>query len=173
MKKSLVIISLSLILLVILSFVFASGFNGKKTGSTTLPETQPIDEGKSSFFGGILKFFGGNKISDPPSPLPAPLPVPEDKEIPTNGNLGGESCEVFEIEELYIRPGDVGEDWGILNNRYVDFYDNEVLTIDETFSYPLKEGNKYYIAIPSQECYWEASYEEGELHLVTVCLTSE
>ena len=98
----------------------------------------------------------------------------------TNGSLTettsfiGQSCEILEIEEVALRPGDVGEEkGGVLNNRFVDFDRNEILTIDETFSTQLENGKTYYIPIPSQQCYWEASYENGELYILTVCPPAE
>ena len=142
-----------------------------------------------------VRFYCG---SPTPAPIPTPTAVPDDStflvpeygKFPPNqsenltgttgsdltGTTGsiGESCEILEIEEVALRPGDVGEEkGGVLNNRFVDFDRKEILTIDETFSTQLEDGKTYYIPIPSQQCYWEASYENGELYILTVCPPAE
>ena len=159
MKKSLVIISFAFIFLLSLSFVSA-GFWGWLTGKPTLTQINPPKDDGGPFNNFFDLFGGGETIPLPPDNGIGDLPL-------DGGNLGGESCETLEIEELFISPGNVGNE--ALNNRFIDFDDDEVLTIDETFSTQLEEGRKYLIPIPNQKCYWEASYEKGELYLTTIC----
>ena len=175
-RKSLVILSISLILLISVSFVSASWFSnlfdGKAKTSGSAIQTQDnipqIDlKDKCGFFCQIF-----TPPQDEPEPLPEPIPIEINGDGELNGDiLNGESCEILDLEELYISPGNVGVE--ALNNRFIDFDDDEVLTIDETFSTQLKEGRSYLIPIPNQECYWEASYDNGELHMTTVCPVSE
>ena len=188
MKKSLVIISFAFIFLLSVSMVSASWFSelfsGKTSGSAINPNLDLIEvKPKKCFLCNIFPTCndgvknqdetdvdcGGNKCSKCEVEL---IPF-DDQTIPDEGgeSLGGESCETLDIEKLFILPGNVGIE--ALNNRFIDFDDDEVLTIDETFSTQLKEGNKYLIPIPNQECYWDASYEDGELHMVTVCYADE
>ncbi len=89
------------------------------------------------------------------------------------GLNGGSSCDSLEIEEVVLSLGDVGENGGILNNRFIDFDEDGYLIVDEVYAYPLDEGGSYLVPIPNQECHWEASYEGGELYMVTVCDTGE
>ena len=191
MKKSLVILSISLILLISISFVSASWFSelfsgkAKTSGSAITQDFQQSQEVKKCFLCNIFPTCkdgvknqdetgvdcGGNKC---PKCEVKSIPL-DDQTIPPideGGDLlDGESCEILDIEELYISPGNVGVE--ALNNRFIDFDEDEVLTIDETFSTQLKEGNKYLIPIPNQQCYWEADYDGGELYMTTVCPVPE
>jgi len=220
MKKSLVILSISLILLISISFVSASWFSelfsgkAKTSGSAITQDFQQSQEVKKCFLCNIFPTCkdgvknqdetgvdcGGNKC--PKCEVKSVFPtckdgvknqdetgvdcggnkcpkcevksIPLDSQtIPDEGGdlLGGESCEILDLEELYISPGNVGIE--ALNNRFIDFNEDEELIIDETFRTKLKEGNSYLIPIPNQECYWKADYDGGELYMVTVCPVSE
>ncbi len=179
MKKSLVLISFAFIFLLSVSIVSANFFNritGKQISDEPIQFTESKPSPKQNFLDNVFDFFGGGES----------IPIPDDSILPEDGGEliqdGGEfiedtglaeSCEYLEIEEAVLYPGDVGEKGGILNNRYLDFDEDEILTIDETFSTQLKEGATYLVPIPNQECYWEASYEDGELYMVTVCPVEE
>ena len=246
MKKSLVILSISLILLVSLSFVsaesfgmrqtslnyngfpglelswFGNLFGGKATGSAIQTVEKSLKVGESAVYGDVvvkvtninsvdkivdLKATGGPsgektfslnvgknfiydtvqitlsdlipagffnfftataKIKIVSASISNELPPGNgDEETPQDLS----SCETLVIEELYISPGNVGEE--VLNNRFIDFSRDEVLTIDETFSTQLEEGNEYYVPIPNQKCYWKASYKSGELYMITECYVDE
>ena len=188
-QKSLVIMSFAFIFLLSMSIVsagwFSELFSGKATGSSIRnvgldgdpgPSVPPLPSEESNFRN-LWGLFDG-----PLKPVEVPtVPVGSDTILPREDlaedvggdSIGGNGCDLLEIEELVIYPGDVGENGGVLNNRYVDFNDNEELIIDETYAYPLTEGGKYLVPIPNQECYWEASYEDGELYMVTVCNVAE
>ena len=227
MKKSLVILSISLILLISISFISAGWFGGKSTGTAIQAPPAPggnptndyligdtfetlngdqatindvvggevqftligskgtrtfsLAETESDSLSGILVnqinnplFFGATTITitlrEPIESLFSGGELTPNEPIDTNNPASG-SCESFDIEELYISRGNVGNE--ILNNRFIDFDDDEILTVNELFSYPLKEGNKYYVPITNQQCYWEASYEDGELYMITVCPPAE
>ena len=172
MKKSLVIISFAFIFLLSLSVVSA-GFFDWITGKPLSDPVQvqdPIMPPKTNFLDNVFDFFGGGDpvpLDGGDLPLDGGDPVPLDGGDPIIG--GGESCELIDIEEAVLYPGDEGENGGVLNNRFIDFSDDEILTIDETFSTLLEDGNTYLVPIPNQECHWEASYESGELYMITVC----
>jgi len=189
MKKSLVIISFAFIFLLSVSMVSASWFSelfsgkSKTSGSIITQDFQKAPDVKKCFLCNIFPTCndgvknqdetdvdcGGNKCSKCEVEL---IPF-DDQTIPDEGgeSLGGESCETLDIEKLFILPGNVGIE--ALNNRFIDFSDDEILTIDETFSTQLEKGNSYLIPIPSQECYWEASYDGRKLEMITVCSVPE
>ncbi|MBI2056956.1 hypothetical protein HYT91_01750 [Candidatus Pacearchaeota archaeon] len=170
MKKSTVIISFAFIFLLSVSFVSASWFSelfsGKTSGSAIKlgqdQNLQTVQKVKDCGF--FCNLFGGEPETPP---LDEPIPIDINEDVELNGNDFIDGCEVLDLEALSISPGNVGVE--VLNNRFIDFDDDEVLTIDETFSTQLKEGNSYLVPIPNQQCYWEASYEKGELYMVTVC----
>ena len=135
-------------------------------GATCINAQQP--DGKCNYDYKV-RFYCGS-----PSALAPNESTSTNESLTGDKSLTGESCEILGIEEAVLRPGDVGDEkGGILNNRFLDFGRNEVLTIDETFSTQLEDGKTYYIPIPSQQCYWEASYENGELYMKTVCPTAD
>ncbi|MDP2672281.1 MAG: hypothetical protein Q8O84_00515 [Nanoarchaeota archaeon] len=190
MKKSLVIISFAFIFLLSMSIVSASWlgdlFDGKSktSGSVITQDNQQIDliPKKCGF---LCKIFtpqpatcsDGVKNQDetdvdcggscPVCEQSLP-PIDENGDEIIEGNFG---CEGLEIEELFISPGNVGNE--VLNNRYIDFTDDEELIIDELFSTQLEEGREYFIPIPNQECYWHATYENEELYIITECYADE
>lgn len=94
--------------------------------------------------------------------------------LPTRGEIEGLTgevgCDLLEEEEALIYLGE----GTFLNGHTVDLDEEGGLIVDETYAYPpLEDGGYYLVPIPNPDCYWEASFEDGELYMYTICNVAE
>lgn len=112
--------------------------------------------------GGLFGLIGAPEV---------PIRITPAPNLPTEGEgLDGVGCEFLEEEEAIISLGE----GTFLNGHIVDLDEEGGLIVDETYSYPpLEDGGYYLVPIPNPECYWEASFNNGELYMITVCNVAE